>query len=134
MWSAASRPSRTEGVPRDQIVVGVPFYGRGFTGVPDVNDGLYQPFTGMLSADYRTVKSDYLNRPHFRNLRHPEADVPWLYDPTAAPCSVTMIPYRSGARRTLCANQRLGGIMLWELSDDDEDASLLRAISSRLIG
>jgi len=33
---------RAAGVTADKIVVGVPFYGRGWAGVARTNDGLYQ--------------------------------------------------------------------------------------------
>jgi chitinase len=119
-------------VPRAQIVVGVPFYGRGFTGVPDKNNGLYQPFSGTLGADYHAIKADYL--PTFQQFRHPESEVPWLYDAASG----TMLSYddpESIARKTeYVKEQRLGGVMIWELSDDDEERSLLTAISSRLKG
>lgn len=121
-----------EGVPRDQIVVGVPFYGRGFTEVPDVNDGLYQPFSEAISADYRTVKSDYLKRPNVRQLRHPEAEVPWLYDPGSRTMLSYDDPVSLGRKTDFVRKEGLGGVMFWELSEDDEEASLLRAVSSRL--
>jgi chitinase len=118
------------GVPRDKIVVGVPFYGRGFTGVPNVNDGLYQPFSGTLSIDYHTIKTDYLSK--FQRFRHPEAAVPWLYDAESG----TMLTYddpESIARKTdFVREQGLGGVMVWELSGDDKKSRLLTAIASRL--
>ena len=120
-----------EGVPRERIVVGVPFYGRRFTGVPADNNGLYQPFTGTKSVAYHAVISDYL--PTYRRFRHPEADVPWLYDAGSG----TMLSYddsTSIARKTdYVIAEGLGGVMIWELSDDDADQSLLTAISSRLL-
>jgi chitinase len=120
-----------EGVPRERIVVGVPFYGRGFTGVPAANNGLYQPFTGARSVAFHAVVSDDL--PAYQRFRHPEADVPWLYDAGSG----TMLSYddpASIARKTdYVVAEDLGGVMLWELSGDDADRSLLTAISSRLL-
>jgi chitinase len=119
------------GVPREQIVVGVPFYGRRFTGVPAVNNGLYQPFTGARSEAYHAIVSDDL--PAFRRFWHPEADAAWLYDAGTG----TMLSYddpASIARKTdYVIGEDLGGIMIWELSDDDTNRSLLTAISSRLL-
>jgi chitinase len=131
-WSVAGTVAVFEeaGVPREQIVVGVPFYGRGFTGVPNANNGLYQPFSGTLGADYHTIKTEYLSR--FQQFRHPEAAVPWLYDPASG----TMLSYddpESIARKTdYVKEQGLGGVMIWELSGDDEEQGMLTAISSRL--
>lgn len=119
-----------EGVPREQIVVGMPFYGRGFTGVPETNHGLYQPFTGTITARYHTIASDYL--PTFERHWHDEAEVPWLYDRA----SRTMLTYddpESIERKADYINdQGLGGAMFWELSGDDAEWSLLNAIAARL--
>ena len=46
---AAVRAYRDGGVPEVKIVVGVPFYGRGWGGVKNVNDGLYQPHGAGLA-------------------------------------------------------------------------------------
>jgi chitinase len=121
---------RDEGVPRDKLVVGVPFYGRGFTGVPAANDGLYQPFTGMISADYHTIKSDYL--PLYQRFRHPEAEVPWLFDARSGTMLSYDDPESLGRKAGYVSAKGLGGVMFWELSGDDKESSLLTAISSRL--
>ncbi len=119
-----------EGVPRDQIVVGVPFYGRGFTGVPDVNHGLYQPFSATLGADYHTILTDYL--PRMEQFRHPEAEVPWLYDAQRGVMLSYDDPESLGRKTDYVMAEGLGGIMIWELSGDDTEHSMLTAISSRL--
>jgi chitinase len=118
------------GVPREQVVVGVPFYGRGFTGVPDVENGLYQSFTGTTGADYRTIKTEYL--PTYRRFWHPEAQVPWLYDAASGTMMSYDDPESIGRKAQYVADEGLGGVMIWELSDDDEQSSLLTAIASRL--
>jgi chitinase len=121
-----------EGVPRDKLVVGVPFYGRGFTGVPADNSGLYQPFTDTIGADYHTITSDYV--PAYQRFRHPEAEVPWVYDPASGTMLTYDDPESIGRKTDYVLAEGLGGIMFWELSGDDKESSLLTAISSRLKG
>jgi chitinase len=121
------------GVPRAQIVAGVPFYGRGFSGVPNVNNGLYQPFAGELGdndGDYRSIKSQYV--PTFTRCWHPEAGVPWLYDAESGRMISYDDPESLGNKAAYVRQEGFGGVMIWELSDDDEQSSLLTAIDSNL--
>jgi len=123
------------GVPRAQIVAGVPFYGRGFSGVPNVNNGLYQPFAGGMGdnyGDFRSIKSQYL--PTFKRIWHPEAGVPWLYDAESGRMISYDDPESIGNKATYVRQKGFGGVMIWELSDDDDRSSLLTAIDTNLRG
>ena len=48
-------PRRTS----EELVVGVPYFGRGWTGVPNVNKGLYQTSTGPAPATFEAGVEDY---------------------------------------------------------------------------
>jgi chitinase len=129
---------RDAGVPADKIVVGVPFYGVGWAGVKDVNDGLFQPHgkdppKGRYEAgvfQYRELAADYLGK--YDRHWHKEAKVPWLFDPKGG----VMISYDDPESVRLKAeyvrDAKLGGVMCWELSADDEKASLLTAMRDAL--
>ncbi len=132
---AAVKAYRDAGVPDDKIVVGVPFYGRGWAGVRNVNDGLYQPHgkkpPKVGGLDYREL-ADSLGK--YDRHWHDEAKVPWLFDPKAG----VMISYDDPESIRLKAEYvkkaNLGGVMCWELSGDDAKASLLTAIHDVLAG
>jgi chitinase len=123
------------GVPATKLLVGIPFYGRGYGGVPSVNDGLFQSVAGSPSGwgphdgDWNVLSQTRLKDPHY--VRHWEsaARVPWLHDSTSG----TWVSYddpQSVAEKVRYVRERgLGGVVIWELGGDD--GSLMRAISAK---
>ncbi|MFH1567824.1 MAG: glycoside hydrolase family 18 protein, partial [Gemmatimonadota bacterium] len=78
---AAMRAFLEGGVPAEKLVLGVPFGGKSWKGVPPDNDGLYQPHEGgaRFRSRYKDlVAADFYGLQPFWN---DEAKVPWLYDP-----------------------------------------------------
>ncbi len=124
------------GTPRSKIVIGVPFYGHGWTGVPaGSTNGLFQAATGPANdpefgagtASYRTLKG--FAAPGFRD---PVTRGFWKYDGTTfwAYDDPGVLLDKTGYVR----DRRLGGLMMWELSLDDEQATLVKTIDSGLSG
>jgi len=125
------------GVPSDKIVVGVPFYGYGWKGVPDVNNGLYQQSAGLPDGTrvpgvftYRDLKNRYVGT--YTRFWHDEAQVPWLYDSTAGVMITYDDPTSVAVKANYVRSHGLGGVMIWELSTDDVEHSLVSAIFDRL--
>jgi chitinase len=128
------------GVPAEKLVVGVPFYGRGWGGVKNVNDGLYQPRAqalpkGMWEAgvfDWKDLSANHVGKS--RRFWHDEAKVPWLYDEKSG----VMISYDDPESLRLKAEyvkkNNLGGVMFWELSADDAQSTLLGTLHEALRG
>jgi chitinase len=121
------------GVPRHQLVVGAPFYGRGYGSVAAVNNGLfqrgdYQAAQGWGSGgiDYRTLRQKDPERNGFTRYWHEQAQVPWLYNAQTRTWISYDDPRSIAAKAAYVREQRFGGIMFWELGGDD--GSLLRAI------
>ncbi len=79
------KPISSAGVPADKLVLGVPFYGKGWSGVPDVDGGLYQPASGAAPGTWEAGSYEYKDLQEYvsSEKRHwdAEAYVPWLYDP-----------------------------------------------------
>ena len=122
------------GVPPGKLVLGVPLYGHGWKGVPNTNNGLYQPATGPALASggpgtdgFRALKD--LGYPAFRDpvaqafwVYSPSAGIFWSYDDPAALLNKTNYIKRKG----------LAGAMSWELSNDDAAATLLTTLADGL--
>ena len=113
------------GVPAGKIVLGVPFYGKGWTGVPHANHGLYQPATGpaQTGGSYHDLKS----LPPDADRKYYGKDgtctvwndsVFWSYD----------CPRALQEKTKYMKRHHLGGVMFWELSQDTADLELLRIL------
>ncbi|WP_430789721.1 glycoside hydrolase family 18 protein [Actinoplanes sp. G11-F43] len=123
------------GAPKRKLVLGVPYYGQGWTGVTGGGRGLFQsaagPAPGVFAAgteDWKTLRK--LPAQGFtvhRDLRNGHA---WLFDGT------TFWTYDDPAvllQKTLYIRAKgLGGAMMWSLDGDDEKATLTRTIATGL--
>jgi len=134
---AALQSYLQRGVPPHKLVMGVPFYGRGVIGVANTNGGLYQPHTGAAVGtwdtaatgatgifDYSDIVTHYLTRPNIQTFRDPEAGVPWLYDPTTGLFLSYDDPESLAMKRAYAETYGLGGVMIWEMSNDLGDELL----------
>jgi chitinase len=119
------------GMPAHKLVLGVPFYGHGWTGVPDVNHGLFQKGTGPAPGSAAEGYEDYKRLkalPGFRVHRDLRAGFAWLYDgKTFWTYDDPLVMYQKSA---YIRWKGLGGVMAWSL--DADDGSLIRALDRGL--
>lgn len=114
------------GVPAGKIVLGVPFYGKGWAGVSDKNHGLYQPASGPAKSEGS-----------YRELRALPSQADRQYYPSAVECTVWSdgnywsydCPQSLREKMRYIKDHQLGGVMFWELSQDTADLELLRVLS-----
>jgi chitinase len=133
------------GAPANKLVVGVPFYGRGWQGTQPgpAGDGLYQPTSGPAWGnwdnastgatgmfDYSYIKASL--EPSAVKRRHPEAQVPYLYNPATGLWVSYDDPISLGIKGDYINSNELAGSMFWELSGDDAQGSLVTALKNKL--
>jgi chitinase len=149
------------GVPPLKYTMGVPLYGAGWTGVPNVNHGLYQSSTGPspvplangtgLCTDLsgNTAGCDLLLTPGtatystLANLKangystyfDPRRIAVSLYDP-AAETFYTYDDPQTAFLKMLYIDVKvpggLGGAYVWALKDDDTSGSMVKAMAAGL--
>lgn len=121
------------GAPSEQLVVGVPFYSRGWTNVAPANDGLYQASGGAAPGTWEAGVEDYKAVKAKQGfVRHADrrAGAAWLFDGTTF-WTVDDPRVLQDKARYVRRND-LGGIMFWELSGDTPDGELIDAIADGL--
>jgi chitinase len=122
-------------VPPKRIVVGVPFYSRGWTGVVPANNGLYQTSSGAAAGTWEAGVEDYKVAKQklaegFARYQDDQPGAAWLFDGTTF-WTFDDPPVMS-AKADYVRRNRLGGIMFWELSGDTPDGELVSAIAGGL--
>ncbi|MBB5955064.1 chitinase [Saccharothrix tamanrassetensis] len=123
-----------KGAPRNKVVLGVPFYSRGWTGVRNENNGLFQPATGPAPATYEAGYEDYrilkAQLGKFTVHRDPKAGHAWLFDGTTF--WTWDDPTELKRKGRYVAERRLGGAMIWSLDGDTADGELIRGLTDGL--
>ncbi|MER6613848.1 glycoside hydrolase family 18 protein [Streptomyces xantholiticus] len=124
------------GAPARKLVVGMPFYGQGWTGVSGGGDGMGRPATGPAPAtwaagyeDYKALKklADSGAYTIHRDRRNGHA---WLFDGT------TLWTYDDPqvlrGKTSYIRHRGLGGAMFWSLDGDTPDGELMAAVDRGL--
>jgi len=137
---AALQTYLAAGVPPDKLVMGLPFYGRGWAGVSSADLGLYGSATGLPQGTWEDGVFDYshivelLTDTAWVQSVHPETMVPWLYNATKSVFISYDDPDSFGHKLDYVEANSLGGVMFWELSSDTEDNELVNLLHDRLGG
>lgn len=137
--SAAVTAYLAAGVPAEKLVMGVPFYGRGWSGVKPAGDGMFQVHNKQLPQgtweagvfDYKDIAANYLGK-RGKRFWHDEAKVPWLFDAQTGLVISYDDPESLKLKAEYARDKKLGGVMIWELSADDAKNSLLDALNAGL--
>lgn len=120
------------GVPKNKLVIGAAFYSRIFENTTDANMGLYQPTAFLKGISHREFNLDSLQREGFMPFWDDAAKAPYLYAASKKHL-ITGDNERSVFLKTRYAiDQKLNGIMFWQLADDKTSEGLLEAIDRAL--
>ena len=126
------------GVPASKLILGVPFYGRGWQSVAKANGGLFQSGTGadigtreLGIFEYSDIKANYL--PTMKRYWDSDAQVPYLYDGARGLFISYDDPQSIKIKANYVNSMGLGGAMFWEASNDS-DGELLGVLYSTLSG
>ena len=120
------------GVPSKKIVLGVPFYGRGWAGVKEEHNGLFQPFEGQaFTIPFDSLNSSFVNQNGYQRYWDDKAKAPYLWHPD----SLQFISYEDQEslkyKCDFIKEKGLAGVMFWEYSQD-KNGALLETLSGQL--
>jgi len=128
--TAAVRYYEQHGVPANKIVLGMAFYGRGFTGVSTKNAGVYSKFKGGFpETPWRGIKHDFLTNKDWERHWSRTARAPWIYNRKTHVFFSYDDPQSMAIKAGFVRSAHLRGSMFWVFGEDDDQSSLLRAMS-----
>jgi chitinase len=111
-------------------VVGGALYGRAFRGVNRDRNGLFQKFdskskepSGIPFHKIKSLKGDGWER-HWNK----QARVPWLFNSKQRVWIAYDDPQSLTEKAKYIQSKKLGGMMLWSLSSDDKQHTLVNAV------
>lgn len=108
------------GIPSSKLVLGVPFYGRSWSGVRSTDKGLYQ-WTNTDkrgSAGFDELRDEYINKNGFTRYWDEEAKAPYLWNPEERTIFVYDDSESLQYKTDYIKARGLGGVMFWEYSSN----------------
>ncbi len=131
---ASVRAFVAAGLPAGKIVLGIPFYGRMWSNVSDVQHGLFQPGKPAASGDlpFSAVRT-MLAGAGFTRFWDAAAQVPYLYNSQTREFVSYEDAESAAAKCRYAVHHDLQGVMFWSYFNDPS-GELLGAITGALTG
>jgi len=119
-------------VAAKKLVVGAAFYARVWANVDSVNNGLYQSGKFLRSVRFKDFESYFKDSADFRYYWDDKAKAPYQYSPSKKLFATFDDKHSIEEKAKFVRQKKLGGIMFWELSEDELQDGLVDAISKGL--
>lgn len=120
------------GVPANKIALGAAFYARVFQNTTDANNGLYQPTKFLKGIASKSFKTEFTEANGYKYFWDDVAKAPYYYNAQNKQL-VTFDDAKSIAYKAkYVINQKLNGIMFWELTEDSYSNGLLDEIDKAI--
>lgn len=118
-----------QGVNPNQIVIGAAFYGRSWKGVNPEKNGLRQHHNNVKSAtSYTKLKSMMAADTNYKRFWDSTAKAPYIFNKKDSIFFSFDDPESIALKTQYALDEKLGGIMFWQLSHDHPDYDLVGAI------
>ena len=115
------------GAPPEKLILGIPFYARGWSGVAAANNGLYQKATGPAQGfDEGATSYAHIAAKSLTKFYHPVTKQLWTYDQGAFWSYDDPVVIRE--KINYIRQNKLGGIMSWSLDQDDVEFALTKTM------
>lgn len=106
------------GVPKEKLVMGVPFYGYQYTVTSAENNGLRQTFTAGSAITYKSIVKGNLENNGYTRYWSDGAKVPYLWNPATKHFITYDDPESMKLKAEYIKENGLGGAMIWQLTQD----------------
>ncbi|EQB38584.1 hypothetical protein M948_08335 [Virgibacillus sp. CM-4] len=114
-----------EGVPGNKLVLGTPFYGRGWSDCEATNNGEYQNCSPATEGtwengtfDFSDLEDNYINKNGYQRYWNDEAKVPYLYNASNGNFITYDDEESFGYKTDFIKSKGLAGAMFWDYSGD----------------
>jgi chitinase len=118
------------GVPANKIALEIPYYAHAWTGVADVDNGLYQPATAAASTD-QAAYNVIVSEPGTGHFDPATASI-WKYDPASQTFYTYDNPQTIAAKGLYVDLAGLRGASVWSLDGDTSSGALTDALTASL--
>jgi chitinase len=107
------------GIPSEKLVLGVAFYGRAFDGVDDEGNGAHQRYKRYAGDhSYAELVEKFVDRQGYVRYWDRDARATYLWNAESRSFITYDEPQSLQTKAEYVREQRLGGMMFWELSQD----------------
>ena len=119
-------------MPSEKLIIGAAFYGRVWENVADTNHGLYQGGKFKQGVSYKNFPVFFSDSSGYTYYWDEKAKAPYRYNKSKKLFATFDDKMSIREKSAFIKQKKLGGIMFWELSDDQPDGGLTDEIYEAL--